>query len=124
MEDILHHDTSILYGFKDPFMRKESARDKSFNFFKFISPTISTWAQLVSQGMLNSISNYTLKELLHRSESMSYKSMTYLYSWMMEQHQPIGIDYCHTPLPKIRENEVTIRFSNVYMRGKYPMYTR
>ena len=46
-EDIPHHGTSILHGFENPFMRKESARDESFNFFKFILPTISTWAQRV-----------------------------------------------------------------------------
>jgi len=41
MRDIQHHGH---HGFKVPFMWKESARDKNFNFFKFISPTISTWA--------------------------------------------------------------------------------
>jgi len=39
MEDI-HHDTTILHDFEDLFMRKESARDESYNFFKFILLTI------------------------------------------------------------------------------------
>ena len=43
VEDILHHDTSILHSFEDLFMWKESARDEGFNFFKFISPTINMW---------------------------------------------------------------------------------
>jgi len=47
IKDIQHHGASILYGFEDSFMRKESDRDESFNFFKLISLTISTWAQLV-----------------------------------------------------------------------------
>ena len=41
VKDILYHGTSILHGFDDSFMRKESARDESFNFFKFISLIIS-----------------------------------------------------------------------------------
>jgi len=38
------HSTSILHDFEDPFMQKENARDASFQFFKFTSPTISIWA--------------------------------------------------------------------------------
>ena len=34
------HSASILHDFEDPFMQKKSARDASFQFFKFISPTI------------------------------------------------------------------------------------
>ena len=40
-----HHSASIFHGFKDPFMREESARDESFQVFNFISPTIGTWMQ-------------------------------------------------------------------------------
>jgi len=83
MEDIPHHGTSILHGFKDPFMRKECAIYESFNFFKFISPTISTWVQHVMQGMLYPISARTLKDLLHGSKPMNYESMTYVYGWIM-----------------------------------------
>ena len=43
MRDIQHYGTFILQGYEDPFMQKESARDESFKFFKFISPAISTW---------------------------------------------------------------------------------
>jgi len=42
MRYIQHHGASILQGFKNPFMRKESARDESFKFFKFMLPSIST----------------------------------------------------------------------------------
>jgi len=42
MRDIQHHSASILYGFEDYFMQKESARSERFIFFKFILPTIST----------------------------------------------------------------------------------
>ena len=92
MEDIPHHGTSILHGFEGSFLLKESARDKSFNFFKFISPTINMWVQHVLQGMSNPISTRTLEDLLHGSESMNYESMMYMYDWMMEEHQPIDID--------------------------------
>jgi len=44
-----HHGTIILHDFEDPFMRKESARDESFNFFKFISSTINTGARCSSK---------------------------------------------------------------------------
>jgi len=44
IKDNQHHGTSILHGFEDPFMQMESARDENFNFFKFISLTISMWA--------------------------------------------------------------------------------
>jgi len=47
VEDIPDHGKVILYGFEDPFLRKKSDKDDSFNFFKFISPTISTWLQCV-----------------------------------------------------------------------------
>jgi len=43
--------TFILQGFEDPFIQKESARDESFKFFKFISPAISTWARRVLHGL-------------------------------------------------------------------------
>ena len=65
--DIQRHSTFILHGFEDPFMRKASARDENFIFFKFLLLTISTWAQRVLQGMSNFISNRTLKDLLHES---------------------------------------------------------
>jgi len=42
--------------------------------------------------MPNFISNRTLEDL-HESEPMNYGSMMYVYGWMMEKHQPIGIDY-------------------------------
>ena len=87
--DIQHHDASILHDFEDPSMEKESARDESYVFFKFISPTISTQAQRVLQGMLNFISNRTLKDLLHKSEPMNFGSIMYMYGWIMEEHQPI-----------------------------------
>ena len=45
MEDNHHHDTVILHDFEDLFMQKENSRDESFQFFKFISPTIGTWTQ-------------------------------------------------------------------------------
>ena len=38
-----HHNVSILHDFENPFIQKESARNESFKFFKFISPSISTW---------------------------------------------------------------------------------
>jgi len=44
MKGIQHHGAYILRGFNDPFMRKEGDANESFKFFKFISPTISTWA--------------------------------------------------------------------------------
>ena len=40
MRDIQYHGASILHDFEDPFMWKESARDESFNIFKFILPSI------------------------------------------------------------------------------------
>jgi len=43
MRDIQHHGAFILHGYEDPFMRKESARDENFKFFKSISPITSTW---------------------------------------------------------------------------------
>ena len=92
MKDNHHHDTIILHEFEDSFIQKESARDERFNFFKFISPTISTWAQSVPQGMPNFISYRTLEDL-RGSELVSYESMVYVYGWMMEEHQPIDIDY-------------------------------
>ena len=42
MRDIQHHGASILHDFENPFMRKESARDESFKFVKFILTIIST----------------------------------------------------------------------------------
>ena len=40
-----HHGTSLRHDFKNPFLQEENTRDKSFQFFKFISPTIGTWTQ-------------------------------------------------------------------------------
>ena len=40
-----HHGISIHHDFEDPYLQKESARGEKFKFFKFISPTIGTWAQ-------------------------------------------------------------------------------
>ena len=65
VRDIQHHDASILHGFEVSFMQKESARNESFKFFKFISPTISTLAQRVLYSMLSFISNHTLEDLIH-----------------------------------------------------------
>jgi len=93
MRDIQHHDASILYGFEDFFMHKKSARDESFKFFNFISPTISMWARRVLHGMQNFISNYTLKDLFHGCQLMKYGSIVYVYRWLIEEHQPIDIDY-------------------------------
>jgi len=45
IRDIQHHGTSIRHNFKDPFLQEENAQDESFQFFKFISPTIGTWTQ-------------------------------------------------------------------------------
>jgi len=36
----------------------------------------------------------------------------------------IRVEQCHAPLPKIRENTVATRVSDVYTQGKYPTYTR
>ena len=63
MRGIQHHDTFILHYFKDPFIRKKSAKDESLKFLKFVSPAISTWVQYVLQGMPNPLSNRTLKDL-------------------------------------------------------------
>jgi len=93
MEDNHHHGTIILHDFGDPFLRKKSAKDDSFKFFEFISPTISTWVQHVLQGISNPISTRSFKYLLHGSKPMNYGSMMYVHGWMMEEHQPIGIDY-------------------------------
>ena len=86
VEDIPYHGAYILHGFEDPFVRKESDRDESFNFFMFISPTISTWALRVPRCMPNFITNRTLKDFLHGSKSRNYGSMGYVYGWMMEEH--------------------------------------
>jgi len=32
-------------------------------------------------------------DLLHGGEQIKYGSMVYVYGWMMEEHQPIDIDY-------------------------------
>ena len=45
MRDIQHPGTSILYDFEDPFLQEKNSQDESFQFFKFISPTIGTWMQ-------------------------------------------------------------------------------
>jgi len=49
-------------------------------------------ARGMMHGMLSSISSCTLEDL-HGGESMKYGSMVYMYGWVMEEHQPIGIDY-------------------------------
>ena len=36
------HNATIFHDFKDHFIQKECVREASFQFFKFISPTIST----------------------------------------------------------------------------------
>ena len=92
MKDNQYHGTFILHDFEDPFLRKKSVKDDSSKFFKFISPTISTWVQHVLQSMLNPISIRTLKDF-HGSKTRNYGSMLYVYSWMIEEHQPIGINY-------------------------------
>ena len=71
MRDIKHPSTSILYDFEDPFLHEKNSQDESFQFFKFISPTVSTWAQRVSQSVPNFTSNRALKDL-RGSKSMSY----------------------------------------------------
>ena len=43
--------------------------------------------------MPNPISIHTLKDLLHEGKPMNYGSTVYVYGWMMEEHQLIGIDY-------------------------------
>jgi len=63
--------------------------------FAQILTHINTWAQRVLQGMPNSISSRTLKDL-RESKSMNYGSMMYVYGGMMEEHQPIGIEYSMT----------------------------
>ena len=35
----------------------------------------------------------TLEDLLQGTESMNYESMMHVYGWMIEECQPIGIDY-------------------------------
>ena len=67
--------------------------DDSSKFFEFISPTISTWVQHVQQGMPNPIFTHTLEDLFHGSKPINNGSMVYVYGWMMEEHQPIGINY-------------------------------
>ena len=51
MEDNHHYGMIIRHDFENSFMWKESAREKRFNFFKFISLTIGMWVQRVLQGM-------------------------------------------------------------------------
>ena len=72
--------------------KKRALEMKILNSSSLYHPTISTWTKRVLQGMPNSISNRTLEDL-HESEPMNYGSMMYVYGWMMEKHQPIGIDY-------------------------------
>jgi len=71
MRGIQHHDVSIL--------QKKSTRCERFQFFKFISPTISIWARCVLHGMPSFISNCTLKDLLLGDKSMKCESMMYMY---------------------------------------------
>ena len=93
MKDNHHHDTIILHEFEDSFKQKENARDERFNFFKFISLTISTWVQHVLLGMPKPISTLTLKDPFHESKLMNFGSMVHVYDWVIEEHQPISIDY-------------------------------
>ena len=86
MEDNHHHGIVILYDFENPFMRKESAREESFSFFMFVSPTNCMWAQCVPQGMLNSISIRTSEDLLHESKPMNYGSMMTVYGCVIEEY--------------------------------------
>jgi len=93
MKDSYHHGTIIFHDFEDPFLPKENAQDDNSKFFEFISPTISMWVQSITQVMPNFISNRILEDLLFESKPMNYESMVYVYGWMIEEHQPIGIDY-------------------------------
>ena len=90
MEDISHHGTIILYDFKVSFLRKKSAKDDSFKFFEFIPPPISTWVQHVLQGMPKTIHSYFGRSSWKRIIELWEHGV---YGWMMEEHQPIGIDY-------------------------------
>jgi len=97
MRDIQYLGMFILHGFEDSFLQKESARDRCLKFFEFIPPALSTWAQCVLQGIPNLISNHTLEDLLHGSESMNYGSLicvcvcvyVCVCGWILEEHQPI-----------------------------------
>jgi len=55
MRDIQHHHTSIRHDFKDPFLHENNAHDESFQFFKFILPTIATWMQQKHDPLLSYI---------------------------------------------------------------------
>ena len=83
----------ILHDFEDPFLQKKSANNDNFKLSEFILPTISTWVLHVLQGKSNPISTRILKDFLHGSKPMNYASMEYVYGWMLEEHQPICIDY-------------------------------
>ena len=93
MKDNHCHDMIILHDFEDHFLRKKSANDDSSKLFVSMSPTIRTWVPHVLQGKPNPISTRTLKDFLYGSKLMSYGSMIYLYGWMIEEHQLIGIYY-------------------------------
>ena len=43
--------------------------------------------------MSNPIHTRTLEDLLHGNKPINYGSMVYMYGWMIEEHQSIGIDY-------------------------------
>ena len=67
-KSLWQHSATILHNFKDNFMQKESAQDASFQFFKFISPTIGTWARqkhdpslTYSYKKMYDLSNYNWK---------------------------------------------------------------
>jgi len=67
------HSASILHVFKEPFMQKESARDASFQIFKFISLTIGIWARRKHNPSLT----YSYKEMYDLS---SYKWKRFRFS--------------------------------------------
>ena len=77
MRDIQHHDTSIIHGLENPFMRKESVRGESFK-FKFISLAISTWAAYFARYTKFYLQLY-FKSLLHGGEPIKYGSMMCVY---------------------------------------------
>ena len=82
----MHHGMVIHHDFEDLFLQKKSAKNDSSKFFKFISPTINTSVQHVLQDMSDPISFRTLEDLFYRSKPMNYKSIVYVYGWMMEKY--------------------------------------
>ena len=47
----------------------------------------------IPQDMPYSIFTHILENFLHKSKPMNYRSMVYVYGWIMEKHQIIGVDY-------------------------------